>query len=264
MAFDLNSIKSSIQKRPRRVILVGGHKDGKSTLASQSPAPVFLPIVKEEGIDDLDVKAFPVIQSYSDLMEALRTLYMEDHPHKTVVIDSISTLEPIIWAETCRINGGVDSIEKVGGGYSKGYIECLKQWGELIMALDDLRNDKGMGSILIGHAQVEKFNDPNCEPYDRYSLDIHKKASPMLMRWADGILFIMRKVVVKKEDVGFNKTQDRAVDIGGGIPFMYTQVRPAHPGGGRGPWGLLPYEMPAYWPALEAELKKHDKVIGDN
>jgi hypothetical protein len=150
----------------------------------------------------------------------------------------------------------VDTIEKIGGGYGKGYAECLKQWREILDGLTALRDDRHMTVMLIGHARVEKFNDPNAEPYDRYSLAVHKHAVELLKRWADGILFIQHKLAVRKEDVGFNKTRNRAVDLGQGRPYMYTQPRPAHPGGGRGNWGKIPYELPLSWAALFEALAK--------
>lgn len=254
MSFDLGSIKSAKQDRPRRILMLGRPKSGKSTLGSQTAAPIFLPIRGEEGIDALDVEAFPVATKFSDVIEAIGTLYSGEHKYKTFVLDSVSALEAIVWDECCRINGGVDSIEKVGGGYSKGFHECLKQWRELLEGLDALRSDIGMEIILIGHTKVEKFNDPACEPYDRYSLELHKKAVALLTRWADGILFIQRKIVVKKDDTGFGGKQNRAVDVGGGQLYMYTQERPAHPGGGRGEWGKLPYELPLSWAALRDAL----------
>ena len=256
MAFDLQSIKSSKKTRPRRILACGLHKTGKSTLAGQAPKPLFLPIEGEEGIDDLDVECFPVIKTYSDLMEALGTVYAGEHEHLTLVPDSISTLEPIMHAECCRINGGVDSIEKVGGGFNKGYTEVLQQWSVFLHALDAIRNERNMTIILVGHVKVEKHNDPMCEPYDRYALGINKKAAALIERWLDGILFINHKTIVKKDDVGFNKTQNRAVDIGCGVPVMYTQPRPSHPGGGRGAWGHLPYELPLSWPALDGALEQ--------
>lgn len=254
MSFDLGSIKSAKQDRPRRIFALGRPKSGKSTFASQAEEAIFLPIRGEEGIDALDVQSFPVATKFSDVIAAIGTLYQEEHKYKTFVVDSVSALEPIIWDECCRINGGVDTIEKVGGGYSKGFLECLKQWRELLEGLDALRTDRGMEIILIGHTRVEKFNDPACEPYSRYSPEVHKYAAELLLRWADGILFIQHRIAVKKDDAGFNKTTNRAVDIGGDQLFMYTQERPAHPGGGRGEWGKLPYELPLSWEALSNAL----------
>ncbi len=257
---NLSSIKSAKQDRPFRIIALGKPKSGKSTLASQAPAPIFLPIKGEEGIDALDVQAFPTIRKYDEAEEILTNLANEKHDYKTIVIDSISTLEVIVWDKTRALNGGVDSIEKVGGGYAKGYTEALKQWRDLLNGLDYLREKRGMGCILIGHTKVEKFNDPSCEPYDRYSCDINKHAINLLTRWADGILFIMHKIVIKKEDVGFNKKQNRAIDTGQGQPHMYTQERPSHPGGGRGAWSQLPYELPLSWSVLNQHLTQQKGI----
>lgn len=260
MAFDLSSIQSAKRDRPPRVIALGKSKVGKSTFAASAPSPVILPIKGEEGIDALDVPAFPVVTKFGDLMEAFGSLYSSEHPYRTVVIDSISTLEALVWDEVCRIDGKAKSIEQVGGGYGKGYIESLRQWREITEALDALRTERGIGCILIGHVKVKRFNDPLNEVYDHYSFDINDKAVELLTRWADGVLFFSRKVAVVKEDVGFNKKKARAIDTSGGAPMMYTQERPSHPGGGRGKWGKIPYELAFNetngWAVLEAELAK--------
>jgi len=104
-----------------------------------------------------------------------------------------------------------------------------------------------MASILIGHVKVKAFNDPTGDSYDRYWFDCNDKAVNMLFRWADSILFCNTKTHVKKEDTGFGKTKKKAVDVGNGQRFLYTQQRPAHPGGGRGAYGKIPYELPLDW-----------------
>jgi len=252
MAFDLSSIQLARRDRPKRVVCLGRPKVGKSTFAGEAPNPVFLPIKGEEGIDALNVQAFPVVSSISDLEEALGTLYNEDHEFKTVVIDSISALELIIWDRVCK-EDGAGSIEKVGKGYGKGYLEALKWWRYLLTMLDAMRDDRNIGCILIGHVRVKKFNDPQMEPYDRYSCDVNEKAVELITRWADGTLFLQRKVKVVKEGEGLSEVA-HAKDMTPGRPYMYTQERPAHPGGGRGLWGNLPYELPLSWEALNNAL----------
>ncbi|MFZ5832268.1 MAG: ATP-binding protein [Planctomycetota bacterium] len=244
MAFDLSSITTDARLRPPRILLLGVEKIGKSSFAAGADAPIFLPIRGEEGIDDLLVPKFPTCLTLDNVMEALCTLYTTEHPHRTVVIDSASTLEPLVWADTCRRNGNAESIEKVGGGYGKGYIEALTHWRRITEALDALRADRNMASILIGHVKVKRFDDPAGDSYDQYQFDINDKAANLFYRWVDVILFCNTKVVVKKEDVGFNKHHARGIDAYGGARFLYTQKRPAHPGGGRGAYGRLPYELP--------------------
>lgn len=250
MAFDLSSISRAKRDRAPRILLCGIQKIGKSTFAAGAPDAVFIPIVREEGIDALDVATFPVCKSVDDVIAAIGVLYTTDHPHKTVVIDSLSTLEPLVWAEACARNDNVKSIEKIGGGYGKGYVEALNVWREILDGLDALRNDKGLTVILISHVRVKTFNDPTADAYDQYQIDLNDKASAMFERWADCILFAGSKTIVKTEDVGFNKKKKRAVS-NGNAPVLFTQKRPAHPGGGRGVYGVLPYEIPLEWPAFE-------------
>jgi len=241
MAFDLSSISTEKVMRPPRVILLGTEKIGKSTFASQAPKPIFLPVAREEGIDDLEVSKFPPAESYGDVVEAIKTLISEDHGFQTLVIDSSSALEPLIHAEICRISQ-VDSIEKVGGGYGKGYIEAVSKWQELMVGLDKLRNEKRMAVFLIGHVTTKAFNDPLTESYTQYAWDVNAKAASALQRWADCILFANIKTFTKKEESGFNKTENKAQSSG--QRYLYTNARPTHPGGGRGVYGRLPYEIP--------------------
>ena len=76
----------------------------------------------------------------------------------------------------------------------------------------------------------------------------------MLFRRSDLVLFANNKVVVKREDVGFNQDKKRGIDVTGGKRFLYTQKRPAHPGGGRGGYGRLPYELPLEWEEFEKAI----------
>lgn len=248
MAFDLASVTRGKRLRAPRIILLGVEKIGKSSFAAGADSPMFIPIKGEEGIDDLDVNHFPTCLTFDDVLLCFRSLATEKHECGTVVIDSASTLEPLIWADTCEHNGNAGSIEKVNGGYGKGYVEALSNWRKVTENLDFLRANHNIASIIVGHVKVKRFDDPAGDSYDQYQFDINDKAANLLYRWADVILFCNTKVIVKKEEVGFNKEKHRGIDITGGARFLYTQKRPAHPGGGRGAYGRLPYELPLSWP----------------
>lgn len=260
MAFDLTSIKKGVENRPPRMILLGSEKVGKSTVAAQSPDPIFLPIKGEEGIDALDVAKFPPAQTFDDVKEAIGTLVKEDHSYKTLVVDSSSALEPLIWAAVCK-QWQVETIEKVGGGYGKGYSEAVDKWQFLCTGFDALRN-KGIGVILIGHVATKSFNDPLTESYTQYAWDIHQKAASLMYRWSDAILFANIKTYTKSEDGGFNKKEVKATSSG--ARYLYTQQRPTHPGGGRGLFGQLPYEIELSYQAwYSAVLEASKKAKGE-
>ena len=113
MSFSLKSITRGVIVRPPRILLLGVEKIGKSTFCSEAPDPIFLPIKKEEGIDSLDVSSFPTINSFSDLMEALGVLAEGGHTFKTLVIDSASALEHLIWESVCADTGTTASSLRV-------------------------------------------------------------------------------------------------------------------------------------------------------
>lgn len=251
MAFDLNSIVTGTRELPHRVILLGVPKVGKSTFASEWPDPIFLPIKGEEGIDALTVPRFPTLNSFDELMEALGVLAETDHGFKTVVIDSTSALEPVIWDHTARVNNwigpdGNPDIEKPG--YGKGYIGAVTYWRKLMGVLDYLRTEKGMGSILIGHVKTKTINDPLMEPFDSWVWDVQERATSALTKWADAVLFARFKQHVKSSESGKGKA------IGAGQRELHTQARPGHPGGGRGDWGKLPETLPLSYAELDKAL----------
>ena len=241
--------------RPARVILCGVEKIGKSTFGAGAADPIFIPIKGEEGIDALDVSRFPVAESFDAVLAAIGSLAEEDHKFKTVVIDSLSTLEPLVWEHCCKQDNS-PSIEKVGGGFGKGYIEAVKYWRDIMSGLDYLRSEKDMGCILIAHVAVKTFSDPTGDTYDTYELDINKKATSALLRWSDAVLFANCKTLTKTEKNGMKESKKGVLR---NERVLFTQKRPAHPGGGRGVLGQLPYELDmsynAWQQAIDAAKK---------
>ena len=248
MGFDLNSIKKGVEHKAPRIVLLGVEKIGKSTFAAGADNPIVLPIKGEEGVDDLDVHKFnKPASTFDDVLKAVSTLITDEHNYKTFIIDSVSALEPLIWAKLCDENN-CDSIEKVGGGYGKGYIEAANKWRDLMEGLDMLRA-KGIACILIGHVKVKRFDDPLGTSFDQYQFDLHEKVHLALQRWADSILFANTETIVKSEEVGFNKQKTIGKDLTG-KRFLFTQKRPGHPGGGRGVYGRIPYKLDLNWSAF--------------
>lgn len=262
MAFDLTTITSDRIVRPPRIILLGVEKIGKSTFAGDSEKPVFLPIKGEEGIDDIQAAKVPVCNTPADVLGWLNLFDREDNEYQASVIDSTSTLEPLIHAEICA-RSNASSINEDSLSYGVGTDQALIVWRQLTEILDALRFHKNMVSILIGHVKVKRFDDPNGESYDQYQWDLHQKAASLLYRWADCILFANTKVVVKHEKLGFHKdnVKKRGIDIAPGSRFVYTQKRPAHPGGGRGVYGRLPYELPLKWANFRDAVAAQMQVV---
>ena len=245
----LEQVMSGKTSAPRRVMLYGVQGVGKSTWAACSPKPIFLQT--EDGLGEIDCDKLPLSTTYEGSMKALSALYMEPHSYQTVVIDSLDWLERLIWVEVCR-KRNVESIEDIG--YAKGYIFALTQWREFLEGLTALRNDKGMAVVLIAHAKIERFENPETESYDRFVPRLHKLAAAVVQEWCDEVFFASYKVYTKQTEEGFNRK--RAQGIGTGERIIRTQERPAHVAKNR---LNLPEELPLDWNAYAQYLTQGGK-----
>jgi hypothetical protein len=237
MAIDLTSITKGASHLPPRILIYGVHGVGKSTLASTAPAPIFLQT--EDGLGLLDTPRFPLAKTFTDVLEALMVMATQDHEFKTLIVDSVDWLEPLIWAHICAEHGH-KSIEDFG--YGKGYALALDGWREYLDAINYIRNEKNMTIIQLAHTEVKRFDDPTNEPYDRYQIKLHKAASAKVQEHSDIVLFANYRVNTINADVGMNKKKARAV--GAGERLVFTEERPAFVAKNR--YGM-PGELPMDW-----------------
>ncbi len=246
----LERIHTGRRHSPPRLLMYGTEGIGKSTTAAQAPNPIFIPT--EDGLDQIDCASFPLAGKFADVESALQALLREQHDFETVVLDSADWLERLIWDVLCE-QYGVSSIEKVDGGYAKGYTHALTYWRKTLNDLNALRNQRGMCVILLAHAKVEKFEDPEHSAYDRYSPRLHKHATALITEWADAVLFATRKIITKTEDGGFGRDRTIAAGLGkdGGERVLRTVGSPACVAKNRYD---LPPELPLSWPALMQAL----------
>lgn len=175
---------------PPRIVLYGIEGIGKSTLAANAPKPIFIPT--EEGLNQIDCQSFPKVTKLCQLNAALLALNEEEHDFQTVVIDSVDWLERTLFRELAD-QYGVRSVEKIDGGYGRGYLYALEEWKVIVDKLDALRANRKMGVILIGHAKAETIADPEAVEVVRYGLRLNKHAANLLCEWADAVLFATRQ-----------------------------------------------------------------------
>lgn len=101
-----------------------------------------------------------------------------------------------------------------------------------------------MTIILIAHARIERFENPETDTYDRYTPRLHRLASQLIMEWCDEVLFAAYRVHTKQTDAGFDRKRTQA--IGTGERILRTTERPAHVAKNR---LNLPAELPLDWDA---------------
>lgn len=257
MAISLASIKT-MTMAPPALVLYGMEGIGKSTLASCAPNPVFI-APEDPGIPG--IKAL-IPKTYEEVLESIGALYNEKHDFLTVVIDTATRIEPLLWNYVVRTvpnEKGTTMRDIKNYGFNAGYDHAVSELGNFLAGLDALRFDRGMGVIVLGHVETERVESPESEGYDRYRIKMHKKAAAALCEWSTATMLVLPKASVIA--AGETKSGDeRKRAIGDGTSVVYTTHRPSRQAKNR---YHLPEEIPvkrgepdAAWAVIQSAIDK--------
>jgi hypothetical protein len=195
---------------PMRTLVYGPEGVGKTTWASEAPDPVF--VCEAGGSSQLDVARFSP-RTWLEVLDCIDTLATEEHGFKTLVLDTLDWAELLCWEHVCR-EGHEANIQAFG--YGKGFDIALEQW-RILMAKIERVWLRGMGVILVGHAMIKTYKNPEGEDYDRFQLKLNEKAGGFLKGWCDTVLFA-REMTYAHE----NKKTKRVRGVSTGERVMHT------------------------------------------
>jgi hypothetical protein len=180
----LSAVTKGKRAAPDRVLMTGTEGIGKTKFGADAPSPIF--IAAEDGIRQFDVASFPEPESFDDVLAAIDELIAGDHAFRTLVIDTLDWIEPLVFAKVCARNGW-KTIEDPG--YGKGYAVAADEWRGLLAKLDELRLKRGMEIILVAHTNIKTFQNPLGPDYSRYEIALNKSAAALVKQWTDVNLF---------------------------------------------------------------------------
>ena len=221
---------------PMSILIYGPEGVGKSTFASGAPAPIWLGA--DKGTNHLDIKRFREPTCFADLLEAVQELLTVEHDRKTLVLDPLGWIQPLVWAETCRTKGWGDIEEP---GYGKGYNAAVDLWRVLLAQLDELQAKKGMNLLFIAHSTKKTEKNPDVEDFERFIVDLNASAAGLFRQRCDYVLFARHKVWTKKgEDKRVRGKSD-------GASILHTSWTAAYDAKSR---PRLPDAIPLSWEAF--------------
>jgi hypothetical protein len=244
-----DKIQAGRKVRPRRTLLYGVQGVGKSTFGATSASPIFIPV--EDGLGDIECDRLPLARTSKDIMDAISSLYSEEHDYMTVVVDTLDWLERMFWDDV-SVEFGVKYLEKADGGYGKGYTYTLPRWRLFLDGLDALREQRGMAVILTAHARAEKFQTPENQAHDRFAPRLHKLASALVQEWCDEVLFATYSSITDPSRVKTDGTLERV---------MRTCEGPTHVAKNR---LRMPPELPLEWAAYDYYAKQGAAAMAPN
>ena len=178
------------------VTIVGDQGIGKTRLAAAFPRPVILRT--EDGTMSIPKgKALqsPILTSYNEVLTALDQA-MKIEKAKTVVIDSISTLDTMVEQEIVNADSNAKSLNQAMGGYGAG----ARVLGYRMRKLRDRCNDVlacGKHVVFVCHSDIEIITPIDTESYNVLTLRMNKKSIPPFTDLVDCVAFLRLDVDVE-------------------------------------------------------------------
>ena len=220
----LASVSAEPRKRPNRAVLYAVEGWGKTSLACFLPNPIILMTRGEDGLRTLAANGrVPPTPHFDDEAEtfnecvmAVNELAAKDHPYQTLVLDTINGAGRLCVDAVTQTAFGGDAAKF--NDFGRGWKVVPQEWKRLLDALTRA-NEKGMSIMLLCHADVVRFNNPEGADYDRYTARMPKQLWEPTFEWADMVLFGQLETFVKTE----GKDKDFGKAKGGQNRLLYCE-----------------------------------------
>jgi hypothetical protein len=236
-------IEETVTDSPERIIVYGAPGVGKSTFVAGAPRMIFFDLerstIKIPHARRLSRKDNQPLLTFGHLLEGMKWLRHGRHDLLAFGYDTYDVVEGFAAKELCE-REGVESIEKVGGGYGRGNTALFEKMREFEVAIADIVHSRNMSCISVAHQRAENVKNPSGYDYKRYTLNLSDKSTGLLLGAVDHVFYATRPVVVS-ESV-FDEKRARAVATGERV--LRTQEGPAHVAKSR---AKLPDPIPLSW-----------------
>lgn len=204
---------------PLIATICGQAGSGKSTIPW--PKPFLIRVEGENLPRDIQTDRMPdtldVVRSSEDIKAQLRALLTEEHDYKTLIIDSVTSLDAVFEAEILAADSRASSINQAMGGYGAGYSALAARHSGIRKTAEMLREKKGMNVIFIAHAETGNVQPPDGDDYTQYTIRLHKKSEPYYIDQVDLVGFLKMETLVK----GGDGERKRAITTGARLLTCY-------------------------------------------
>lgn len=232
----LSTVKRGRVSAPICILLYAADGVGKTTFAANAPEPIFL--CAESGTNQFDVARLPEPESWTDVLSMVDQLIDEPHDFKTLAVDSLSWLEPIVHAHVCK-KARKESMSAFDFG--KGFVAAYEEFRFLVAKLEQLRRKRAMNIVLLSHAHTANIKNPAGADYGIITPKLHERVDGLFREWVEAVLYAEFHTFEVSGDA------KRAKVISDGARVMHTEHRGAFRAKNR---YNLPLTLPLDWSAF--------------
>lgn len=232
--------------KPPIITIVGAPGQGKSTIGALFPAPIFIQAEQAEStFESWDEEAQPFllppiprsqkskgISPSRVILEQINELKTAEHSFKTLVIDTVSSLDHLLKSEVTEKHDAA-SIAEAAGGFSKGFLELAELHAEIRQEVGRLSALKNMAVVFLCHVDIKKRkNSPDEPEFTHYTLQVEDKCAPFYINFSDAVLFLRSNTFVQghQSDKRGNTTKfGKIIDTGDRVLVTCSSARPGYP-----------------------------------
>lgn len=238
-SFRGRQITSGKAMSPLRGIIYGDNGIGKTTFASSGKNPIIFDM--EGNCGHIDAEKIR-ITNLDDVHDFLDDLLTQDHDYKTLVIDSLDSLQVLL---TEKISQRHSPQELSFGKSAAIWAKYIK---DITSKLETLSSSKGMNVLFTAHWKVKQANNPMVENYDRYDLRINEEMRTGFCNWVQFIILATKDVIIEEKDGGYGKKKAKDIER----RILHTRGSPAY-------YGKNVFDLPAKiamdWDQLISNVK---------
>lgn len=234
-AFDTGPFKSPQRSEAIIATFFGEHGSGKTTLAAEFQNPVF--IRTEDGTSGLadrdDVVESDLCTTSQEVFDLLKWLANEEHPYKTIVIDTVTGLDEIFRKEIVAGDKEANSIESACGGFGKAFSIVADMHRDIWEWCYAICKEKKINIIFLAHTKLIKHKSADMDEYYKFAIQMHDQSQVHYTNKPHLVAFIKQQFYLKSEEesTGKNfkmgKTKKAGKPVGGRLvncDFMPTHV----------------------------------------
>lgn len=228
----LDAVSTSQTRTGMRVVLSGVEKVGKTTLATNAPRALLVPL--EQGYGGVKVDKTPMLENYYAVMQLLDEVGHSASKglfkHQTLVFDSVTALERLIHSTVLSTdptfaagNKKAMTMESALGGYGKAYSYANQLFEDFLKKCDLLAIHFGINIVFTCHVFAAKIVDPTVGEYDSWDLLLHSPKNQKtygkreyLTQWADVVGFLHEPMFViegEKMNKGVSANKGRVLSV---------------------------------------------------